>query len=108
MLPTRTAAVSDAAGVREDVPEPEDAGAAGAATVRAAMTGTAAANVRQPLRRNQPPHSPHRGTTTTLRDAARATAAHATAGVIGAAAGVRRRFQGATDRIDADYPLLRS
>ena len=48
--------VSDAEDVAGDVPA--GAGAADATTVRGAMTGTAAANARQPGTRLLPPHSP--------------------------------------------------
>ena len=83
MLPTRTAAVSDAAVVGEGVPGPgpeaEAAGVVAGATVRVATTGTAAAIVRQPWQQDLLQHSPLRPTATTLRGAARATAVRATA-----------------------------
>ena len=71
------------------------------------MTGTVAANARQPGTQLLPPHSPFLlphslppRTAITLRGAARATAARATVGVTAAdaTAGVRRRFQGARVR----------
>ena len=71
------------------------------------MTGTAAANARQPGAWLLPPHSPFLPphslpprTAITLRGAARATAVRATAVVTAAdaTAGVRRRFQGARVR----------